>query len=185
MARPHGEPDGKQLDLVLEQRQRRRRRAAERDAGDVGAGGLLQALHQQVVDRAETRDAVVQLARVGAGIGDELAEGRAGTAGLENSTSGTSAALAIGASVAIGSNVILMQELVDDEIVGGGDQERMAVGRSARDLLRADVAGRARLGLDDQFLTEPRLHADREQAHDGLGNAAGGIRMITRIGRSG
>ena len=54
----------------------------ERDTGDIGAGDLLQALYQQVIDRAETRDAITQLARVGASISNELAKGAGGHRGI-------------------------------------------------------------------------------------------------------
>ena len=50
-----------------------------------------------------------------------------------------------------------------------------AVGVGARNFLRAGVAGRARLGFDDELLAKPRLHADGEEPHDGLGKTPGGV----------
>ena len=143
--------------------------------GDVDTGGLLQPLHHQVIDGAEARDAVVHLAGIGARIVDEFASVRAGTSGLENSTSGTSDDLGNRRQRRQRIERHLDQELVDDEVVGGRDQDRVAVGLGARDFLRADVAGRARLCLDHELLAELLLHADREQPHDVLGHAAGGV----------
>ncbi len=77
---------------------------------DIGPGGLFQPFHEQVVHGAGARRAVIQFARIGLRISDELAERLyVALAGLANITSGMSASRATGVSAVIGSSGIFIR----------------------------------------------------------------------------
>jgi len=59
---------------------------------------------------------------------------------------------------------------------GIGEEQRVAVGRGARDRLGADVAARARAVLDDHRLAELGLELRLQDAGDEVDQAAGRIR---------
>ncbi len=134
--------------------------------GDVDAARLLEALDQQMIDGAEARHAVVELAGIGARVGDELRQRARRHLRIGEQHQRHVGELGDRRQRRQRIERHLHQELVDDEVVGRGDQDRVAVGLGARDFLGADVAGRAGLGLDHELLAEPLLHADREQPHD-------------------
>ncbi len=70
-----------------------------------------------------------------------------------------------------------MQELVDDEIVGGAEEQRIAVGRGLHHLAHADEAGAAGAKVEHHALPEALLHAALDRAEDDIAAAAGRIRQ--------
>jgi len=69
--------------------------------------------------------------------------------------------------------MLLVQELVGDEVVGGAEQQGVAVGRGARDIRRADVAAGTGLVVDDEALAETLLDRRCDGAESDVARAAG------------
>ena len=122
----------------------------------LGADALAEHEARQVRRRADAGRAVVQLARVGLGVGDELVERlrrqrRDGT----TSTLGTSAICTIGTRSASGSygrllNSVWLTAIGPDRV----DDQGVAVGRRAHRELGAEVAAGAGLVVDHERLLE-------------------------------
>ena len=69
----------------------------------------------------------------------------------------------------------LVQELVDDEVVGRPEEQRIAVGRRLHDLAHADEARAAGAEIEHHALAEALLQAALDRAEDDVAAAAGRI----------
>ena len=72
-----------------------------------------------------------------------------------------------------GDSALLIKRHVDG-VRGGDKEERVAVGRRARDRLQRQIAAAARPVVDDHRLAEPLRQRLADQARNDVGRAAGG-----------
>ena len=150
----------------------RRRRALVRDVGDVEPGLGLEQRREQMRRRAEAR-AVVELARIGLGVGDELRDRlrrhvRADHHDVRQQRRGGDRGemlerIDVEARIERGR---------DAERAGRAEQQRVAVGVGGGGGLEADGGARAGAVLDDHLLAEACRHRLAGQPRHGVDRAA-------------
>ena len=148
-----------------------RRAAAIGNVDDIGPGFDLEQFRHQMRTDADGV-AVVQLARIGLGVPDQLQDRfhRQGRPGDQHQ-------LVDRDRRDRGKGFVwIIVELVEERLAAEGadrsHQQRVAVGRRTRDLLRSDGAAGAALVLDDDGLPESKLQPLRNQPRRGVGRSA-------------
>ena len=165
----------RQRDLPGNQIGQRRSTAAIGNMDDVHATHLaLEPLGGEMQERPGTRRAVLQLAGIGLGVGDDLLEislprGMC----IEGDRRGAH----LGDRHEVLENVelrLFRHQVIERKDRRGAEQHGVAVRLGPRRLGGADGAGRAGLVVDDDLLTEQRRHARRVMPGKDIGRAAGG-----------
>jgi len=128
-----------------------------------------------VVRPAGAAGCVVDLARIGLGIGDELGNGFDRKRRIDHCDQRNAHETCDRHDVADEIEIELVVIGRIDGVGGGGQQQRVAVRRGTRDRLGRDVGRRARPVLDDELLTEPFRQPLSDNPGANVGAAAGGI----------
>ncbi len=188
--------DGEHADLAAVEVRHRARETEERDLDvaadeivdggaaaaighvqDVDAGFLAQQLAGKVVRRADAGGAVVDLARIGPGIGDQLGDRMRGKIRMHGEADDVRAGIDDGREIL---HRVERRILVEVDVAGhhriGADEQRVAVRRRARRIAGGDVAAHARAIVDDHRLApggiEPLGDGARHKVTGGAGRIA-------------
>jgi len=143
------------LDLLAEQAQHDVGRALVGDMDVVDAGGEAERLGRQVGEAADAARTVVQLAGIGLGERDELGDRLGRRRRRHHHQRRDARQHGDRHEVLLGVVVELPVEELVLHVAAGQHQQRVAVRCRARRRLGADIAGGARLVLDDELLAEP------------------------------
>jgi hypothetical protein len=135
---------------------------------DLDPGFLPQQLAGEVMRRADSGGAILQLARIGFGIGDQLRHRIDGQIDVDRETDDVRARVGDRREV---FDRIERRVFVEKDVAGhdrvGADHQRVTVGRCARDVPGGDIAAHTRPVVDDDGLApggvEPLGHGAREQ----------------------
>ena len=150
----------------------RRRAAAIRHVHHVDPGHHLEHLGGDVVGVAGAGRGVIDLARVGLGVGDELGNRLGRKRRRDEHARGARARGRDRHDVADEVEVQLVVERRIDGVAGVDQQQRVAIGRRRDDRLGAEIAAGAALVLDDEGLAEPLGQPLPDQAAGDVGGAA-------------
>ncbi len=173
-----------QVHRAADQVEQRRPRAAVREVDHVGAGHRLEELARQVDRGAVAARRHVELARVGARVGDQRAHvgdavgGRLRRVHDEDVRhAGDERDRREVLDRVVGH--LRIQRRIDRLRADRSHQQRVAVGRRLGDEIGAQVAAGAGLVLDDEALAEGLGELGRERAGEDVGRAAPGLKGTT------
>ena len=123
--------------------------------GEVDAGHLLQQLAEDVRRAAVAAGGIVDLARMGFGVGDELRHGFDRQRWIDHDEIGRVGDAADRRDVAHEIEFEVREERLVEHVRQHDHLQRVAVRRRGQRRLGGDVAGGARAVLDDELLAEP------------------------------
>ena len=150
----------------------RLRRSLERHVQQIHLGGLLEHFAGEMLGGGKAGARKYDLARIGLGRGDQLfhAVGRKIRARHDQQAGGGNLADRGKGRQRVVAHVLSRDG--GDDLAGGHDAERVAVGRGVRDHFIADDAAGAGLVLNHHRLAEFALHRVSQDAADDVGAAA-------------
>jgi hypothetical protein len=149
--------------------------AAIRDVHGLDVGEHIELHGREVPDRADARGRGGDLSRIGLGARDQVLHGRAVEALAQHQHVGSGRQQRDRRPARRIVGHVLVEEAVGGDRAGRGEQERVAVGRRARHLGRADIAGRAADVLHDRRLSPFAAELVGDQACQRIGAAAGRV----------
>ncbi len=161
------------VDVPAQQRRHRFARAAERHMGHVELELRLDRFHGEVMRGADAGRSVVDLARVGPCIVDELLHGLDRQLGMHGQEQRGMREQRDRHEIMRLIRQLLVDEGIDRQERIVGDDELIAVGRRRHQCDGGDGAAAPRPVLDHDGLLEPFLQARRNDASHGVGQSAG------------
>ena len=139
----------------------------------IDAGHQFQQLAVHIGRAADAERGIVDLARIGLGIGDEFGKRFGRDRRIDHQHIGRRERADDRRDVLLNIEREVLIERGIDRVGHRHRQERVAVGRSAGDDLGGKIAAGARPVVDDEFLAELLPERRGNQAHVGVGRGAG------------
>ena len=154
-----------------------RRRSAIGNMQDVGAGHAVHQLAGEMLRVADARRGEGELSLVGQRVGDQLRRcpDRRGRRHDHHAGHDAGERHRRQLLLRIVGHPLLIDVLIDGDLAGRRDQQRVTVGGRTGDRLRRDHRRSTRLVFDEHRLAERRLHRVGEQPGDDVDAAAGRI----------